>query len=657
MISWTIPTVVQTSSSASSGLTLLGRGTSTNSNGAENNNVTVTETASQQDQVSNVTYSLITAGQQGSYTEYYYFESYTFSRTWSFFSQAKTITGDTSNTETTTSTDGSSTLFSSFTSTSSTSSSAHTANIETSTTITTTILSATITSSTAGLPPNPQYTYTTSEAGDSTQFVSSRVSAVWRQTGLPATIDVTTTTALSETQSWANKATVLMAQNNEVLYSVPASLLWNGYSAATARGQTGTIFTVAPSVLTLSGITQPSKTDTTTVFNGHFNPPLTSQTTRVVTETESSTLASSRTTLNYIGIATSSRTRSLASQSAAVIAPSTTTLASEYPTTATSSMAWDIFSGVSGTMPLSFGTTEITVFRRLPELVSKQSQSIAYEAVVATNTTSRKETVNLSYFPHPSSSSSSVSINTVTESSYSVGPNAFGDSQSGRSEAGVTFTGSTSRVFSASGGNTTYPTQAIGIEAAAATGLTRWGVSGAAVGSSVGGWFTADNSFSAGTKLTARDGERRAITTLSVEANDTWTLSSDTLSFTTKVGEETQTSTRAVGVSGSVVVFSDGSGLHFGGGPFAPSWTIVERATGVYADLIGGSTTLFNGADTVRTEGESAPISRWAPLKQISPPTNFSAVDKLVWTEELNSYGGMNFSHPLAVGVPPIISA
>jgi hypothetical protein len=104
-------------------------------------------------------------------------------------------------------------------------------------------------------------------------------------------------------------------------------------------------------------------------------------------------------------------------------------------------------------------------------------------------------------------------------------------------------------------------------------------------------------------------------------------------------------------------VFQDGGGLHFGGGPFAGSWTVVEQATGVYFDIIGGSTTYFDGADTVRTETESLPLSHWVPLRQVLPPTNVANVDKLVWSEELNSYGGMNFSHPLAVSVPSIIPA
>lgn len=658
MISWTIPTVVQTSSFASSGLTVLSQGTFTGSTGAAGNNYTNTATESEEAETSYVSYSLITAGQQGSYTEYRVFNSYTVSRTWSSNGQSKTITGDTSETQTTTVTNGSSTSASFVSSTSSTSSSAHTAPVHTSTATTTTTAFETITSSTAGFPANPQFTYTTSETGDSTQFVSSRVSTVWRNTTPTTTVNVTTTTALSETQSWAAQATVIMAGRNEVLYSVPASRAWNGYSAASAIGATGTLFTVAPSVLTTDGITQPSTTDTTTVWNGHGNPPLTSDTTRVVTETQSFSLEGTRTTINYVGIMASSRPRSLAFQSGMALSPSTTTVSSFYPTTANSNMVWDVMAGGSGTMPLGFATTEITVFSRLPKLVSKQSENVTYQAVVATDTVSRKETAILTYFLHPSSSSSSVSINTSTETSFSNGPNVFGDSESGKTEGGETHTGLTSRVSRASGGNATYQTQHIGIGTVAPTERIRWGVAGAAVGSSVGAWFTAGQSSSMGTnKFTALDGTRRRVTTLSVTSNDSWTLSSDTLSYTTEVGQRTETSTRRVGVDGSASVFRDGGGLHFGGGPFADSWTIVERATGVYRDLIGGSTTCFDGADTVRTAAESAPLSRWVPLRQILPPTNVTNVDKLVWSEELNSYRGMNFNHPLAVSAPSIISA
>jgi hypothetical protein len=444
----------------------------------------------------------------------------------------------------------------------------------------------------------------------------------------------------SETVTYHTWATVVQAAEDEVIYHIanPGSD-WDGYAEARPLAASATRITLYPTAAVTEGILSASDVTTTSSWS---SPGL------------SSSLSLKTLSLSSFSLARPANTT--------VISPSTTTVRFDRFTTQSTSQSYQIFASSTSTTFNTWGigksTTDVPRFGFLPETVFQQWQNVAYDAVVATKTTSSRTTYTIgAYVTSETSTTEETLTNNVT---IFEGAGADVTSSSAQEEK---------REYSYAtlpGGNTTLSTVQIGVGGIGfpETQQFRWGTAGVAVGNSTGGWFTAAQTFTMGFAYTAADGSRRRVSTLAATSNSTWTLSSNFLSYTTLSGTDTTTTTALVGVSGSTFIQEDGTSrpasayLHFGGGPFAAGWTVVDHVgVGAYSDIIGNQTTFFTGEDTVYTAGESAAISRFVLIPNVNPPAPVNQKNGIFWVQKKNSYYSLYLDQALVVDTGRMVDA
>jgi hypothetical protein len=444
----------------------------------------------------------------------------------------------------------------------------------------------------------------------------------------------------SETTTYQTWATVVQAAKDEIIYHIanPGSG-WDGYAAARPIAATATRVTLYPTAAITEGITSASGVTTTSSWS---SPGLSAS-------------------LSFK--ARSNSTFSLQRPAnVTVISPSTTAQISTRFTTQSASTSYQVFNSYTSTTFRTYGigksTTSVPYVGFLPETVFRQWANVSHHGVVATKTTSSLETYTVGAYV-----TSETSTNQGSSSSYE---NIFSVEYADVTDRSADEEEQEYSYATLPGGNTTISTVQLGVVGMGfpATQQYRWGTAGVAVGSSAGGWFTADKTFAMGFAYTAADGSRRRVTTLAVTSNETWTLSSDSLSYTTLSGTDTTTTTALVGVEGDTFQQQDGTSrpasayLHFGGGPFADGWTVVDGAgVGAYYDLIEGQTTFFTGGDTAYTFNESAAIRRYALMPWVMPPSPMDQESGIYWIEKKNSYYDLYSAQALSVDTGRMVDA
>jgi hypothetical protein len=156
---------------------------------------------------------------------------------------------------------------------------------------------------------------------------------------------------------------------------------------------------------------------------------------------------------------------------------------------------------------------------------------------------------------------------------------------------------------------------------------------GAPLAHVIGAFFTASST--AGIKVVLDHADSR----FTIRGNDhtttATTIAGEVPTTTTKTAPpgftyttSNTTSSYPIGVSGSLStfgvnlnVFQDIGGFssmirHFGGGPFAENWTVIDKVSdawlgmAAFSDMVNSTTTSFVGHDSSSSGGQSAPISR-----------------------------------------------
>jgi hypothetical protein len=482
------------------------------------------------------------------------------------------------------------------------------------------------------------YTFTNSFLQTTGIETSSGISDVyWYLTFTTYSAAADTTIEKADTTTYQTWATVVQAAKDEIIYHIanPGSG-WDGYAAARPIAATATRVTLYPTAAITEGITSASGVTTTSSWS---SPGLSAS-------------------LSFK--ARSNSTFSLQRPAnATVISPITTAQISARFTTQSASTSYEIFNSyTSRTYGIGKSTTDVPYVGFLPETVFRQWANVSHHGVVATKTTSSLETYTVGAYV-----TSETSTNQGSSSSYENIYSGLGadvtDISADEEEQEYSYA-------ALPGGNTTISTVQLGVVGMGFPGTQqfRWGTAGVAVGSSAGGWFTADKTFGMGFAYTAADGSRRRVTTLAVTSNETWTLSSDSLSYTTLSGTDTTTTTALVGVEGDTFQQQDGTSrqpsayLHFGGGPFADGWTVVDGAgVGAYYDLIEGQTTFFTGGDTAYTFNESAAIRRYSLMPWVIPPSPMDQESGIYWIEKKNSYYDLYSAQALSVDTGRMVDA
>jgi hypothetical protein len=444
------------------------------------------------------------------------------------------------------------------------------------------------------------------------------------------------TTQDSQTVSYHTWATVVQAEDNEIIYQIanPGSE-WGGYSAARPLADSATRITLYPTAVVTEAVIAAASDTTTSSWSA---PGL-----------------SSGLSLKTLASSSFPQTRPV---NTTVISPNTTTVSSIRFSTRSTSQQFNIFNSASDTYGNSKSTTGVSQFGLLPETVSRQWQNVGYDGVITTQTTASLSIYTIGAYVTNTSTLQSSSSSESTSSYEGLGANV---SWTEASAEALEYNYATQP-----GGNTTLSTVQIGVSNVGFlnTQQFRWGTAGVAVGNSTGGWFTADKTFTMGFAYTVADGARRRVSTLAVTSNSTWTLSSNSLSYTTLSGADTTTTTALVGVAGSSFIQEDGTSrpasayLHFGGGPFAAGWTVVDQAAvGAYSDIIGNQTTFFTGEETVYTANQTAAIRRFVPIPCVTAPALVNQKSGVYWVEKKNSYHSLYLYQAVPVDTGRMVDA
>jgi hypothetical protein len=359
--------------------------------------------------------------------------------------------------------------------------------------------------------------------------------------------------------------------------------------------------------------------------------------------------------------------RSLAQTATRITVYPTATIEEAIVTTTTA--AWSTTLGsfsTSITQALS-GTTNFTFSKR--GALSQSSSASDTSWITATST--RSVTANWSVTA--SSSGSSTASSTLNSSNSSA-----------------TYSGETLRTTSTQGAsgqtvirNTAlatelpvliYPTSYAGAEGTYyGTRRITYGKSGWAVNGSVGRTYTAPStgpssafiglffsaSSTAGIKVVLDQADSRFTIRGNSHTTTATTLSGSVPTTTTRTAPpgvtyatSATTSSYPIGVSGSLSTFSvndifqEVGGLpsrirHFGGGPFAENWTVIEEPlpAAAYSDMINDTTASFLGHDTSYSGEQTAPLSRFTAVPYLRAGGNQTfgtTADRIVWSERRN---------------------
>jgi len=421
------------------------------------------------------------------------------------------------------------------------------------------------------------------------------------------TVDATTTLTQTTGQDVLSPAaTVYQAntrdQNAEILYFVSnPDTTWNGYYPFTDEAQSGTRFTVVPSISTENAEVGAMRLNTST----------------------SSTLPSQTFSVQW----SASRTTTVESTAVTrnVLPNSTTATTGTAYTTTQSSLSGVILSSATYSWGATFSnasesatTSAVTLYRTRPTTVVQYFGNFEYETTVATTASFAR---------------------TITTTALATG-----------GTSGITLTSAltmqSASTVSASRNQTVSGPAQIVLFNSGSTGRTRFATTGAKIGTSAGGWFEFSDTeltdkigfFS----YTALDGFGRRGVTLFPTTNKVVTIDSQSITFRKSSGTSTTTQSGVVSLSGDVSTIVDsvssGCPTHMGANAIGEGCTIIEKAAaGAYVDLINRQTTSFSGAATAMTEGETHSIRSWFPVPAIGPLENKMNRNALIFSISRNS--------------------
>lgn len=404
--------------------------------------------------------------------------------------------------------------------------------------------------------------------------------------------------------------TIVQAHNAEILYVItnPASDV-TAYSAATDLAQSGTRFTLLPSVVTSEKITANATRPTSSIASSqetslvNFRRSTTTQ--QAVTEAE----------YNYFPPSTFTATASAVATTNTTLGTNILFLQNDLP-----------YGGITNTVSAkSFGTYWKTV--------SNQIGTVTCETAVVSTTT---WSATLSIEAAEISSFSESANPPVTQSIWYGLTTALGNA------ASATF------YSSAIAANTNTPTIRATTGSGGQPSQNKYGTYGAAFGSEKGGWITANES-SEGTVffngIFALDGEGRRATTMFplTEQNEvtiiapgiTWTRSTNAVLSIDGATSKSTTTSASFGVSGLTQTTNIGATGHFGGQPGLQETFVQIASPGAYKNKVNGSTTSFDGAATLLSS--SASIASWQAIKDVRGLAYTTKAIPIVWAELRNS--------------------
>jgi hypothetical protein len=426
-------------------------------------------------------------------------------------------------------------------------------------------------------------------------------------------------TALDQTLTLsAFPNTVIQAQTlypnaeAEVLYLQTALIeSVDGYTAASDLAQSGTRFTVSPVIVTAQKEPVDYSRSTSSIAR--------TSSTSLVELTSSTFTQEPRTSASYFSFPPTTLTQNVSG---------ITTTAIRYATNLLSFQNELTYGGTSNTVTAKeFGTYW--------RVVSRQVGSKTFQAPVQDFTT---YTVQQLIEAAASSSTQGEGGGTFGYNIWYGLTSAPGNSsQAHYRSSGVS-------------GNTVLPT------AQAVTGKggqpqqLKFGSIGAAINGNVGGWLTA-NASSVGfvffSDIYARDGAHRSATTMFPATNEhrtiegsriTWTLSTaGVLSVDGTTSKKTTTSAQ-IGVSGTTQTVEISRPISNFGGSAGEGETFVQTALpGVYKNRMNGSTTEFDGAASVISNGQSQSVALWQAVRDVRGMALGTNANPLIWTEPRNS--------------------
>jgi hypothetical protein len=438
-----------------------------------------------------------------------------------------------------------------------------------------------------------------------------------------ATSDAVTTLDQTITLS-AVPNTIVQAAPNEILYVIsnPATA-WNAYSAATDAAQSGTRFTLAPQINTVAKAMMASSAPTSSVTFPSYSTAMTYS----VVQTSLVTV----TTANYFYFPPQTGTRTSQSYSLASSSASASV--------ASSSVLYG-----SGTT-----TVEKTEYITKPQSVKRQTETVTYSGLTSTS--------------HSLGGPAAIHGAVTKTASYTFS-NTVQNNLNILAD-GTRTNGESSGMTSHAEGNATIQKGVVQIANTPSYGRTKYRTSGAVVGSTTGGWITAniassDSIFALNLTnpglsaspvtsqgfffLYALDGSGRNGNTVFPLTNSGFTVSSNSVTYATSTsnsaGSQKTTKSAEFGVSGNSSITTDAQPISAVGGYPGKGQTIVERpAAGVYKDRVGGSTTTFSQGDQSFTEGNNRQIASYFPIKNVGPLQPSTNANPVTWAEARNNIG------------------
>jgi hypothetical protein len=415
----------------------------------------------------------------------------------------------------------------------------------------------------------------------------------------------TLSTDLQETVTLSGLAdTVIQAFPGEIIYvisNVPTA--WGGYSAASDLAESGTRFTLKPSISTVAREPIATTAPTSSTVRPSF-----------------STGATYSVTTNSLITTTSASYFSFP--------PLTATLAFNSYSLQSSSASNSIASGaeVFGGGTANRTTINQTEYIAIVTTARRQTQSETYSGLTTT-THSRQRPVTVS-------AAGTFSISSASSRTFPAG---FGLNTG----VGEESNGSGRTVHAE--GNTTISVARAELGQAGAFGRTKYRTTGAVEGTQTGGWITA-NATSSGFPFPfyVTDGSGRNGLTVFPQTNNARTVNGNSVTWSTSTmgaeGTESTTTSAEFGVAGQPLTITDVRPLtNFGGRP-GRGCTFVERPLdGVYKDIIGGQTSSFGQSDIAISEGESRALRVWRPVRAIGPLQLSNNLNPISWSENRNS--------------------
>jgi hypothetical protein len=399
----------------------------------------------------------------------------------------------------------------------------------------------------------------------------------------------TYTEQLDETVTLSGLAdTVVQAAPDEIIYVIRTMpTTWGGYLAASSLAESGTRFTLSPSLKTIARAAMSESTPTSTTQEPSYST--------AVTFSVPSLIQTTITTASYFSFPPQTATRAINSFSLQ------------------SSLSVLSFDSYEETFGDGSTTVAQTSYFIIPTTVRRQTQAQTYEGL--TTTTASLEV--------PSTVEAAVTL----ESSFAT-------------------EGSSSGTTSYAEGNTIISAVRATLGAASPFGRTKYRTTGAVVGTETGGWITA-NATSSGfvpPGFYVLDGSGRNANRIFPQTNSTRTVDRNSISWTTSTaassgtGTQKTTTSAEFGLSGETSIITDSRPLSIFGGTPGRGCAAVERpGAGVYKDRIDGSTATFSEGDIAFTEGETRPVKNWFPVSHIGPLELVQNLNPVAWTEARNS--------------------